>query len=444
MDVTVEPIGPCRKRVTVKIPPEKVGEVYDKKYDEINRQVPVPGFRPGHAPRKLLEKRFGEKLGDDVKQDLVQEAIEEVLKGKEVRPLSPPEVDLEALALAPGAALEFAFEVVTRPDFETPKIEGLEVRVPPLEATDEEIDGFVDSLRRGDAKLEVVEGATVEDGDVLVVDWEARDGDSVVDRDANAYYRFGKGVVAGFVAEGLDEQLRGKGVDAEARARVHVAADDPRVELRGRELDLVVTLKQVRRYALPPLDAKFLEKHDYDDEADLREDMRKRILRAKGRGRDLDAERRLVEQLLDAVEISLPDGFVDSEVENWVQRKRLTLQMEKVDEEDIEKQVAANVEETRGAIERDMRRFFLLERVAEEQGIEATEADLAAAIQEVAEAYGHPFEQVLASFREPSRLAQLRSEIRQRKAREWIRSQANLVEDPALLPKPDTKKKSRP
>jgi trigger factor len=374
-----------------------------------------------------------------VKQDLVQEAVDEVLNGKDVRPLTPPQIDVGTLSLAPGQALEFAFEVVTRPEFEMPKYDGLEVRVPPLEATEKEIDGFVDSLRRGDAKLTQAEDGRVEDGDILVVDWEAREGESVVDHDSNAYYRFGKGVVAGFVTSDVDEQLRGKGVGAEARARVQVAIDDPRQELRGRELDLVVTLKQVHRYVLPPLDAKFLEKHDYEDEAELREDMRKRILRAKGRGRDLDAERRLVEQMLEAVEISLPEGFVDSEVEQWVQRKRVALQMEQVPEEEIEKQVAAGKEETRGAIERDMRRFFLLERVAEEEGIEATEGDLAAAIQDIAETYGHPFEQVLASFREPSRMAQLRSEIRQRKARERVRAKAAFVEDPSLLDKSEAR-----
>jgi trigger factor len=432
MEFQVDPLGPCRKKVAVKIPAEAVGEAYDKKYREINEQVPLPGFRLGHAPRRLLEKRFGSKLGDEIKQDLVKEAIEKLIEEKRVEPLAPPEVDLGALSIAPDQGLEFEFEVVTRPEFETPTWKGREVRVAPIEATEKEIDAFVDTLRRSDSRLAEVPDGVAGEGDILVVDWEAKDGESVEDRDDNAFYRFGKGVLAGFVVGDLDEQLRGQKAGATARARVEVAADDPREELRGRTLDLVVTLKGVRRYELPPVDTAFLEKHDYDDLEELRDDMRKRILRAKGRGRDFEAERKLVEQLLDGIAISLPDEFIEQELEGWAQRKRVSLQVEGAPEEEIDRQVAAALEDRRAAIERDMRRYFLLERIAQEEAIEVTEAELVTAIEEIAQAYGHPVEQVMAAFRDPARLAELRSEIRHRKARERIRSHASVVEDPAL------------
>ncbi|MDJ0523540.1 MAG: trigger factor [Planctomycetota bacterium] len=435
MDFKVETLGPCRKKIAVVIPPERIGEEYDKKYDEINEAVAMPGFRPGKAPRKLLERRFSERLGDEIKNDLVKAALEELFEDEEqkVQPLAPPDIDIEALELDPSEPFEFDFELVTQPEFETPAYKELEVKVPPVEVSDEEVDTQIEQLLRRSATLETVEDGKVEDDDVLIVDWQALDGDSVEARDTGAYYPYGRGVLAGFVAESLDEQLAGKQAGAEATATVQVAADDPREELRDRELELKVTLKEIKRYELPPLDEKFLEKHDYDDEDELREDMQKRIERAKSRQRDGMAEQLLVEQLLDGVEISLPEDFVEKELENWALRKRMSLQMEKVEDDEIAKQIDAARDDTKAAIERDMQRHFLLERIAKEEEIEVTEAEMVQSIEEIATAYGHPVEQVAAQFRDQGRLAELQSEIRQRKARGAIRATANLVEDPSML-----------
>jgi len=433
MDFNVEPLGPCRKKILVKIPPDRVGEEFDKKYGEINDSVAMPGFRPGRAPRKLLERRFSSRLGDEVKNDLVKAALEELFEEKKVEPLAAPDIDIDSLDLEAGQPLTFEFEIVTKPEFETPDYKGLEVKVPPIEVSDEEIDTAVKQLLRRGATLDAVDDGAVEAGDVLIVDWRACDGDSVESRDDNAYYPFGRGVLAGFVAASIDEQLDGQKIGAEASATVQVTADDPREELRGRELDLQVTLKGIKRYVLPPLDAAFLKKHDYDDEDELRGDVRKRISRGKSRQRDGLAEHLLVDQLLGSIEISLPESFVEQELENWALRKRMSLQMEKVEDDEISKQIDAARGDTQQAIEGDMKRHFLLDRIAGEENVQVTEAEMAQSIEEMAMAYGHPVEQVAAQFRDAGRLAELQSQIRQRKAAEVIRQAAVLVEDPSLL-----------
>ncbi len=433
MDFNVDTLGPCRKKILVTIPPERVDEEFDKKYGEINDAVAMPGFRPGRAPRKLLERRFSTRLGEEVKNDLVKTALETLFEEKKVEPLAAPDIDLDALDLEPGQALEFTFEVVTKPEFETPDYKGLEVKVPPIEVDKEEIDAAVDQMLRRGATLEAADESKVQAEDVLIVDWKACDCDSVESRDDNAYYPFGRGVLAGFVAASIDEQLDGQAVGTEATATVQVAADDPREELRGRELELRVTLKGIKRYQLPPLDEAFLKKHDYDDEDELREDVRKKIARAKSRQRDGLAEHLLVDQLLGSIEISLPTEFVEQELENWALRKRMSLQMEKIEDEEISKQIDAAREDQQQAIESDMKRHFLLDRVAREESVQVTETEMAHAIEEMAMAYGHPVEQVAAQFRDAGRLTELQSQIRQRKAAEVIRQAAVLVEDATLL-----------
>ncbi len=428
MDFAVDALGPCRKRVKVTVPPDRVQEEYDRQYDEINDTVALPGFRKGRAPRKILEKRFGTTLSGEVKEKLVKTAHEKLIDDKQIEPLRPPEIDFEALEVEPEKVFEFEFEVVTKPEFETPAYKELEVEIPAVHVSDEQIDGAVDHLRRSEAALETVEDAEVTDEDVLVVDWKALDGDSVEAHDDNAYYLFGRGVLANFVAKGLDDALRGAKAGADASVKVRVGPDDPREELRDRELDLRVDLKEIKRYLLPEVDEAFLKRHDYDDVEEMRADIAKKLGRLAGRERDRLAEEKLVDSLLAGVEMSLPEEFVEKELENWARQKRTGLEIEQVPAEEIEKKIDEERADAKTHVEKDLRRFFLLDRIADAEEVKVSEADLLQAIQAIAHAYGRPEEEVLASFRDGDRITELASQIRHRKTSDLIRRQAKLVE----------------
>jgi trigger factor len=443
MDFAVDPLGPCRKRVKVTVPPDRVLEEYDRQYDEINDNVALPGFRKGRAPRKILEKRFGTTLGREVKEKLVQTALEKLVEDKQIEPLRPPEIDFEKLDVVPEQTFEFEFEVITKPEFETPAYKELEVEVPGVAVSAEQIDDAIDRLRRSEAVLQTVANAQVADQDVLVVDWQALDGDSVEAHDDNAYYLYGRGVLAGFVAKGLDEALQGAKPGAKASVQVQVGPDDPREELRGRKLDLNVELKEVKRYLLPEIDDAFLGRHDYDDADEMRTDIEKQLGRAAGRERDRLAEDMLVDRLLAGIEMSLPEEFVEKELEQWARRKRTGLEMDEVQAEEIEKRIDEERDDAKTTVENDMRRFFLLDRIADAEDVKVSEADLLQAIQSIAHAYGRPEEEVLASFRDGDRLQELAAQIRHRKTREVIRRQAKLVETEAPAEgKPQAKKKA--
>ncbi len=444
MDFKVEELAPCRKKIAVTISPDRIQTEYEKKFDEINGQVALPGFRPGRAPRQLLERKFGSKLADEIKGDLVKAALESLVEDEKVEALAPPEIDVEAIELERGKPMTFEFELVTRPEFETPKYKGLEVKVPPVLVKDEEVDNAVDNLRRRSATLEDAPDATVQAEDILIVDWEAREGDSVEAKDTNHYYPYGRGVIAGFVAEDLDAQFEGKQAGAEAKAKVQVAIDDPREELRGRELDLTVTLKDVKRYVLPEIDAAFLEKNDFDDADEMRADMKKSLSRQHRRHIERGAEEKLVEQLLGDIKMDLPEQFVEQELEGWASRKRTELQMAETAEDEITKQVDTASGDAREAIEDDLKRHFVLDRIADEESLDVTEQELFQAIQEIAQVYNQPLETVMGSFRDGNRLAELKAQIRHRKVREVIRSGASLVEDESLLKEEDEKAEKKP
>lgn len=428
MDFTIETLAPCRKKIGVTIPSERIRAEYDKQYGEINRQLALPGFRKGHTPRKLLEKRFGNALGEDVKAALVKAAMEELVRDRKVEPLAPPSIDVDALAVDPAKPLSFEFELATRPEFETPTWKGLEMLVEPVAVSDEEIAEAVEGLRRRGARLETAEGGVIADGDVLVLDWSASAGGQVVSEDQGAYHAFGRGALGGLPAQAIETALRGQQAGATASAEVTAAEDDPREELRGKALTLTATVREVKRYVLPEVDAAFLGKHDYDDADEMRADLKRQIQRAKSRERDQDAEVKLLDQVVAAATIDLPDDLLSQELEAWEQRRIRELVEGGMEASEAAKQAAAGRPEARAQIAGELKRFFVLDRIAREEGLAAGDQEVAQAISEIAQAYGRPVEDVIEVYRQGGRIEELRTQLRHRKVRDAVRRAAHVVE----------------
>jgi len=144
--VSVEEIGPCKKKVTVEIPEETIKEMADEQYQELRRDAILPGFRKGRAPRRLLEKRFGKETKENIKLKLLAEASEAAMKAQKLDVLTDPEVDFEHIELPETGSMKFTFEIEVRPEFELPAMEGIAVTKPKLEVTEEQIDHEIEQL----------------------------------------------------------------------------------------------------------------------------------------------------------------------------------------------------------------------------------------------------------------------------------------------------------
>lgn len=434
MEFQVEEVAPCRKKVTVTVPAERVREEFEAQYKEVNKSIILPGFRPGHAPRRLLETRFGTKIAEEVKQKIVETAYEKLIDEKKIAPLKRPTVNVNEAKVAADQPFQFGFEVVTRPDFDLPAWKDREVKVPPVDVTDAEVDSAVERMRLTEGTLVPWEDGAAAD-DVVVLSYEAKEGDATLHASEDAYYRLGRGVLEGIVAEGLDEALLGAKAGAKAKATGRTAPDDPRPNLAGKTVSLSLEVREVKRFQPAPLDAEFLKRHDYDDADEMKKDLRRRVLRRKERDRDRLAEDRLVDGLVDATKIPLPAEVVDQAVEGWQERRRVEAQAEGLEEDAIAKELAGATEDVRRLVERDLRRHFVLDRIAEAEKTDVTEGELLGAVEQIARDSGRAAGEVAAEFQQdPSRLGELRSHLRHQKAREALRRAARTVEEKAPAP----------
>ena len=146
--VKITDAGPCKKKISVEIPPEKISKALDEQYEDLRKNALVPGFRKGRAPRRLLEKRFGKESTLQVKLKLLMDASEAAMKDNNVEAIGEPDIDHEKVELPEKGPMKFEFEIETRPDFKLPELEGIEVEKPKLEVTDEQVQQDIMELQK--------------------------------------------------------------------------------------------------------------------------------------------------------------------------------------------------------------------------------------------------------------------------------------------------------
>jgi trigger factor len=434
MEFRVEALAPCRKKVTITVPPEAVRKEIDGQYAEVNKQISLPGFRPGKAPRRILEARFGRHVAQEAKQKVVEAAFRRLVEEKRVDPLQQPEVDVNDVELDPAKAFEFSFEVTTKPEFELPAWKGREVKAPPVVVADAEIAKAVEQVLLMEGTLVTADGA-IGEGSVAVVDWVATDGEAKLHEEASSYHRLGTDVLDGILVEGFDAKLVGAKAGDVILQEGKAAPDDPRPALAGKTFPLRVTVQEVKRFQPAALDEAYLKRHDFDDEAEFRADVAKRVRRAKERERDRLVEDRLVDGLLAGLSMELPAAIVDASIAEWTERRRVEALSEGRAEDDVTKELASGAGDIRSKVEADLRRHFVLERICEAEGIAVTEQELMGALEQIARDNRRTPAEVLEHFREqPARLGELRAHLRHEKARAELRKAAAVIDEAAPPP----------
>ena len=154
-DVKIEDVGPALKRLTITIPSETVTEKIEESIGTLLHEATLPGFRRGKVPRKLLERKFGSSVKTETKNRLIADAYAKAIDEHDIQPVGEPEPTepTDKLELEEGKSLSFAVEVEVAPQFELPELEGVPVKKPLMEITDEHIqDRISRNSRSGSAR----------------------------------------------------------------------------------------------------------------------------------------------------------------------------------------------------------------------------------------------------------------------------------------------------
>lgn len=435
MQVTQEKRPGSRVGLKIVVEADQVKRSYEKTLRQLVQNIQIQGFRKGKAPRNIVMRQVGrERVMASAVDDLINDAIKQAFKETKLNPLSQFELDDgvgDLLAqFNPEAEFSFSGYVEVYPEASVGQYKGLTVTVTRAEAKPEQIDEAIDRWRDQRATLLPVEDRPAQLGDVVMIDFKARDAegnplDEIATQDFQLELKednFIPGFVAGIVGMELDET---KEIEAT------FPEDYFKEELAGKTAIFTVSLNEIKTKELPELDDAFVQEiSSFQTVAELREHLQKRLEQDALTQSENNLETAILNAILATTEVELPDTLVQQETTQLLAQSLNTLQQQGMQVGDIRKFLSQLPPETLNslmdryrpeAIDR-LRRTLALGSIIRQEQIAVGSTELAVEVQEVMSAYAEQGTRL-----DPERVRRaVHEELLTNKTIAWLKSQTTV------------------
>jgi trigger factor len=425
MRATAAPVEGNRVRLSVEVDEAEVDKALDATVRRLARQVRVPGFRPGKVPRRVLEARLGgaTALRQQALSDALPDLYARAVVDTELDPIAAPEIDITSGEDRGPVTFDAVVEI--RPTVSIAGYLGLQVTVPAVEVSDEELDAQIDRLRAQSGQLSSV-ARPARDGDHVSIDIHGTrpHGDNIDVQD----YLYEVGSSEQIV--GLDDNLRGAKTGDIVRFTAPVRAEGDRQD----EADVRVLVKDVKEMVLPEVtDAWASEASEFDTVAALRQDLRDRLGKLKVLEAQIAMRERAVDALVALVAEEPPEALVEAEVRERLQDLGHRLQARKLTVEQFLQASGRDEAELLNQIRIDAARAvridLALRALADAEDIEVSDEELEEAIAEMAKQAGTTAADLRRRLDHAGRLPAVRSDRRKSKALRWLFDHVELVDE---------------
>ena len=430
MEATLEELERHRVKLTVRVPPEEAKPTLELAFRHLAGAVNVPGFRKGKAPRKVIESQLGRGA---VMQEFLEHALSDfylqALREHDLAPIADPEFEDVDVSDVEEKGFSFTATVDVRPrlSFGREDYEGLEVERPETRVSDSEVDDQLDRLRERFAELEDV-GHPARRGDYVTIDVRATlHGDEIPEGTAkDLLYEVGSGIVVPQLDEELDGKRKGDII------KFNATMPEQAGERAGEEVSYTVLVKEVKGKRLPELDDGFAKTaSEFDTLDELREDIRAKLRELKEASADAGIRDRVLDSLIERVDVDFPDKLVDQETESRVQATRSRAERQGLTLDDVLK--ASGVDElefrsdARAHAIRAIKADLALEAVARAEDLQVTDEDLDEAVRQVAADIGRDPKETRKLLEQGGAITSLAGDIIRKKALDRVVERAEVV-----------------
>jgi len=312
MKVSVEELSGCKRALTVEVPPDAVRPTVEGVYRKLSQRVALPGFRRGRVPRDILEHRFKDEIREEILQEVIPSTYRQALEESQLAPVGLPTVEEVSFQL--GEPLRYRAVVEVKPLLEITDYQGVTVSRKKVEATDQEVEDHLKALQDQAAEYVPIEGWPAFREDRVIVDAQGLlHGKPVKDLQVeNFLLELG----AGQLLPGVDERLAGAQKGEVRDVPVSFPPDDPRKDLRGKEILFRFTVKEIKKKKVPPLDDTFAKAvGECETLVELRDKIRQELLNKKEREEEQRLKWEVVEKIAATHPFDVPEGMVRREME---------------------------------------------------------------------------------------------------------------------------------
>ena len=374
---------------------DAVTKVFRKKAKNIN----VPGFRKGKAPRAIIEKMYGAGIFyEDAINDLIPDAYADALKEAALETVGQPEFDIVSLD---DNGLVLSAKVYVKPEVEIKDYVGIEVEKEVVSVTDEELDKEIELVRERNSREIEVSDRAAEIGDTAVIDFEGFCDGVAFEGGKGTDYALKLG--SGSFIPGFEEQVAGKNINEEFDVNVTFPTEYHAAELAGKEAVFKVKIHSLTKVELPELDDDFAKDvSEFDTFDEYKADLKAKIEKRHETQADRAVEEKLMDALIEKLEADIPEPMFVAETENFVRDYDTRLRSQGLDLNTYFKYTGMNLdalrEQMRPQAERQVKARLALEKIAVLENIEVSEDDINAEYEKIATAYGIELDQVKASI----------------------------------------------
>ncbi len=410
--------------VTVELTKAELEPAVNKAYLKYRKDIAIPGFRKGKAPRVVIEAAYGKHVFfEDAIEEMFPQIYQEAVMTQDMKPVGRPSVSDMNIADDDSVTLTIVTDLY--PAVSLGQYKGIEVEKVNAEVKESEVDAEIDRMAQNVARISTVE-RPAKDGDTVVIDFEGFLN--------GVAFKGGKGenhelvLGSGSFIPGFEEQVVGMSAGEEKDINVTFPENYHASELAGKEVTFKVKVHEVKETVLPEKDDEFVKDvSEFDTMAELRADIEKRILDEKQAGIDRAFENAAVEKAAENMTAEIPDSMVDEEVDRQLERMDYELRAQGASLEAYSKMLGGNMDSIRKSLRpgalNAVRTNVMLDAVVDAEKIEVSEEECEEEYKKLADSYKMELDKV----KELLPVESLKGDLQVRKAAKLIAESAVAV-----------------
>ncbi len=425
MKITVEAVGPCKKRLKVEVDAEAVKAEVQEHLEEAQAHAQLRGFRKGRVPRAMVEKHFGPQIQEEARDHLMADSYRKALEQEKLSPLGEPTVDKVEFDLAKGLVYEATLEV--HPEFELPPTKDIPLARKAVQVGEADLEAGLAELRRQHvAWTPAPAGTALKQGDLAVCTLALKDGEKTLWERAEVGVVLNDSPLGELPTGPADKLLEGHKAGETRQVVASLPEDFSREDLRGKMVTIAVTVTDVRHEKLPDVDDAFAKTLGADTLAALKDQVRAHLLRRKEADAHHQLEEDLVSHLIQETKFELPQDVLEAQTQDALRRATVDLLMQGVPEKQVKENLEKLQASSRTFAERKLRATLILAKIAEQSKVFVTESDVEDRIRQAAAAHGERPDAVRKRLEKEGGLGSLRASIRESKVIDLLLSRAKL------------------